>query len=91
MSRFTVSVELRYKKFTPIQIEEQYDNWADADKAWCAYRALVGLDSSCVVHTELIEHRNEIVHKHAAKPGHRTAKEVVAEIVSRREIDRVNG
>jgi hypothetical protein len=69
MSRFTVRVEIavypRGKEIT--SVEESYSTWADADSAFCAYRDLARLETSKIHYVELIEHRDEVVHKTASK------------------------
>lgn len=67
MSKFTVAVTIRHKKFTPIEISEDYDSWEIADTAFCAYRDLTKLEGSAVEHVVLIEHREEVRHKAASK------------------------
>lgn len=71
MSKFTVSVFVRQKKFlNPLQLDESYTDWATADKAFCAYRALIDIEGSNILNVELIEHREETVHKAASKETH---------------------
>ena len=69
MSRFTVRVEIavypRGNETTSVQ--ESYSTWAEADTAFCAYRDLAKLDASKIHYVELIEHRDEVVHKTASK------------------------
>jgi hypothetical protein len=70
MSRFTVRVEMNAfpKGSATANREENYDAWSDADEAFCAYRKLALLPGSIIQHVELIEHREEVVHKSASKP-----------------------
>lgn len=67
MSKFTVAVQICHRKFTPIEITEEYADWQTADTAFCAYRELTKLKNSAVKTVELIEHREEIRHKAASK------------------------
>lgn len=46
---------------------EYYTDWAEADKAWCAYRELIGIKNSGIVSADLIEDRRRIHHKHVTK------------------------
>lgn len=45
---------------------EWYDDWQTADKAFCAYNALVAIEESAILFAELIEHKQEVVHKRSA-------------------------
>lgn len=46
--------------------KEWYDEWQKADKAFCAYNELQLLDESAILYAELIEHKQEVVHKSTA-------------------------
>lgn len=43
--------------------KEWYDEWQQADKAFVAYNTLVCIEESAILFAELIEHRQEVVHK----------------------------
>jgi hypothetical protein len=68
--RFTVRAEVvafpRGKE--TVQVEESYTDWQRADTAYLAWRSLSQLSESKVQFVELIEHREEVVHKTATKP-----------------------
>lgn len=69
MSRFTVRVEIAVypRGNETTSVEESYLTWAQADAAFCAYRELAKLESSKIHYVELIEHRDEVIHKTASK------------------------
>ncbi len=69
MSKFTVRIEIAVypRGNETTTVEESYSIWADADKAFCAYRDIAKLDNSKIHYVELIEHREELVHKTASK------------------------
>lgn len=67
MAKFTVVVSLLHKKFTPLEIQEEYTTWADADKAYVHYRGLTELNQSSIEHVDLIEHREEVIRGSASK------------------------
>jgi hypothetical protein len=68
-SQFTVYVEMyaHQKGDIKTSFEESHNSWKEADAAWCAYKALIGVPGSRILHAELIEHRQERVHRSASK------------------------
>lgn len=68
-SNFEIRIEQRLfnKGAEGVIRKEYYDDWKQADAAYCAYRDLTKIKDSSILHVELIEHRKTIVHKAASK------------------------
>lgn len=60
--------------------KEEYTEWSVADKAWCAYRDLIGIEGSGIVAADFIEHRKTVVHKSASRKKKNSATPHVEEI-----------
>lgn len=68
-SKFEVRIEQRmFNKGEEVQVRrEWYEEWGPADAAYCAYKALTEITQSSILHVELIEHRQRLVHKASSK------------------------
>lgn len=66
---FKIRVEIKaFRKGDEARVFiEEYDNWAHADAAYCAYSALVPLKQSYILAVDLIEVKQEVLHKSVSK------------------------